>query len=355
MKKFNKGYLKLIPLIIVLMVLSACGKTELPTGLDLKDTFSEDFLERITKVNVDFDIETFLIQDIEILRQQVNDKTNRTVCLITLSNDDYTGEVEADLTYEYYDKGGWFLQDWEISKENYRPLHGVSDARVASIEENIFSFFPGAKLISRETDLDETLTDVFSYEVPTTTIDIGDTGIQIHESGIIKVIYSFAETADGFFWDEFCDLNSFSRQWTHWKEDWDNQRMRGVSAGYIYTLSINDIYCTQFCADRMNCVLTNETIGAPVTQKLEVELYKCPPDTMVADVIPQNQTSYSDTICYFYGFFNYAKYNDDPTEPKFYGCALFTKDGLILYGTGEESTDTEGNSYIWYQSVDDFR
>lgn len=350
-------YYGIIILIMMLFLLSSCGRPELPNGIALKDTFSEKFLKQISETYVNDSLEVFSIQDIEVLRQKTNDNTNTTVCSIELSNENYVEKLETELMYEYYDQGGWYLDDWTINKTTVSPRQGISDIQIADMEETIFTLYPNAKFIARETDLSETLTDVFSYEVPTSAMIIGNTGIEIIEGGKIQVIYSFSETVDGAFaWQAFYNTDTFSRQWSHWKGDWNN-RLPGRAAGAIYSLTINDIYYNQFNVDNMNIVLTNATYGSPVTKAMDVNLYKCPPDTTVENVVPSysdaNQTSYSSTICYFYGFIEYAKYNADPSEPQYYGCILFTENGFIVYGGGEESTNAKGELYIWYRDIAD--
>lgn len=345
-----RKYLMSALIILMILTLSSCGQRALPTGMELRDTFSENFLQEISEFSIDNTIEFFQISEIEVLRQQANDKTNRTICLIKFFNENYIGELEAELTYEYYDKGGWFLEDWTISKTSYRPLHGVTDTRIASMESYIFSFYPDAKLVSRETDLNDSLTDVFCYEIPTVTMNIGNSDLTVRESGFLKVVYRFTETEVGCFWKESYDLSAFSRRWFHWKGKWYNQASGG-GPGYIYFLDINDLIFSQLNLGTIDFVLENATYGAPVTKVMNVGLYKASSNTTVEDIIPDNQTNYSDAICYFYGFFNYPKYNKDPTEPQYFACILFTEDGLIIYGRGEESINTDGKLYIKYQDA----
>jgi len=84
------------------------------------------------------------IKDIEIVRRQTNkkDKNDKSFIRVTLVDGGIQSEGELKLTYNYYDKGGWVLDD--VSKNldknfSYTLIGGINEAQIKEslINQNI--------------------------------------------------------------------------------------------------------------------------------------------------------------------------------------------------------------------------
>lgn len=312
------------------LVLTSCGQTGLPTGPALKETFPERFIALLSPTNPSAHGE-FSVSDINIIRQETNGETILASCLIELSNENYTVRSEADLTYSYHDPGGWTLDDWEIKGRTLRPLHGIPDGEIAKKEEYLRERYPDARYASRETDIEQTLSDTLYYEIPSSVTRVGNTGIEIVEGGMAELKCSWSD--DMMQW---CgDVWKVERQWENYQGDWYNASETGSDAGRIDSITIHDISYRNYYSDVMGCVIKSQTYGSKITRQVNVELRKCSAGTAVWGIAPSSYGDCQNSICYFEGSFNYPKYNDDPNGAQYEGLVLFTKDGLVIYGKGE--------------------
>ena len=117
----SKKFLLLsVTLLIFCFFLVGCNSV--PSEDEIASFFTDEFTSEITEYYIEGSLESFDIEDVELLRRQTNDKTDTADCNILLSHSNYEGKVNATLHFEYYDQGGWQLFDWNI-RSVYKELH----------------------------------------------------------------------------------------------------------------------------------------------------------------------------------------------------------------------------------------
>ncbi len=129
----NRALGKWMVLIAMLFVLTACGKSA-PSEKQI----AKDLPEEARTIYIDIDDngeESFVldVQNIEIEKRQTNEKDDTVYCTITMENDEYRYVGDYILYYNYYDKGGWILDNWLDSTDSdgnssgeIIPLSGVT-------------------------------------------------------------------------------------------------------------------------------------------------------------------------------------------------------------------------------------
>lgn len=117
---------------IVLLVLLLCGcqpKTK------SENEIKADISEEMRTINIGFDWEyityneSFVleIEEFEIEKRQTNKKDDTIYCNITMQNENFKSYVEYVLYYNYYDEGGWILDDYDTLEQEIQPLKGLEE------------------------------------------------------------------------------------------------------------------------------------------------------------------------------------------------------------------------------------
>lgn len=104
---------KIIIFCALIVFLAGCGKS-VPDVEKMKQDFSAD--ERTIYVD---DVPYVLqLDSLDILKRQTDDREDKIWCSFVLSGGVYKLEGTVELKYEYYDEGGWLIEDIYISDEN---------------------------------------------------------------------------------------------------------------------------------------------------------------------------------------------------------------------------------------------
>lgn len=355
-----KKYYLILLVIVALLFLPSCGQNQPLKESQLVDSFSEEFLSEITHYSVNGVDEQFLIDDVVLERRQTREKTDVSICTIKLQHESYSCEINAALTYEYYDQGGWFLENWDIRQTTIRPLNGIPDSEIYTIESAIQNYYPDAILLSRETSLEADIpTDVFTYEIPIYSIEIESSGPKITEGGTIQVSYRFEDYGYGYYWNSEWNLDAFYRNWSHYQGTWNNGGPKTSGAGSVYYLVLNDILLDRFDVDTLDVTIRYQPMGSETSHRAAITLYKCVPGTTAENVVSENDCFNCWSLdfsveCLFFGFVNYPKYLSEPQGEQYAGCIMLTRDGLYFFEEGKTAVGEDGNAYIRYYSVDPY-
>lgn len=102
----------------------------------------------------------YTVNSVEIEKRQTNidDKEDIVYCNVVISNEYYQTDLQIKLVYDYYDDGGWVLEENEITSNNSVPIKGIElkDCNIAYYDED-FSFIdtkPNNYVITQETDIE---------------------------------------------------------------------------------------------------------------------------------------------------------------------------------------------------------
>lgn len=124
------------------LALTAC-QDSVPKEGQIKEDIPEDM--RVIYVDSGFGEETITLDvtEVNILKRQTNEKDDTVYCTVSMENADYKYTANWVLTYNYYDQGGWILDDWYADEESNTPeiipLSGIS-TEIAEAEMNNFYF-----------------------------------------------------------------------------------------------------------------------------------------------------------------------------------------------------------------------
>jgi hypothetical protein len=166
-------------IIFVCVFLSACStllvqrvKTETEIFRDLQNTDISTSVGRIAFQ----DGSLYGLRTVTIEKRQTNknEKSDSIYCQLHFSNDEKNYYCYYALLYQYYDKGGWILENYEIydyDRERYEPLFTVEEDKISGF---LNSFFPNNdyltyEVIQRIPDLTngtETITTKINHNAP---------------------------------------------------------------------------------------------------------------------------------------------------------------------------------------------
>lgn len=354
------------------LILSGCTSKP-PSENQLEETFTEEFLSQIKKYYINGIEETFSIWGLSINHRQTEGHTDISYCTIGLENSEYNCSVEAALTYEYYDKGGWILEDWEILSTKIQPLNGVPDNIIAADEAKIKSFYPDATLstessYTRRTNLGyDTSTDILWYDIPYATKSVGDTGMEIIEGityieygGTIKITYTFVNTEDGYRWEPEWDYSSNYVSASHWKGRWYREEALSPVTRYVWSLDFNELSLAGI--DGTISMTLNYAMFYDMEKSVDltIPLTKCTAGTLLSDIFTLNDVfsptskerayKFDEIECFYYGeghcTFSYLSDSYDD-----YCFIAFTSEGIFFAERGKPATGDNGYQYIQYQGI----
>lgn len=124
MNKRIFGLATMLLALAMLMLLSACGGApKPPSEKEIANTLPDEvktleietrYLDEFDQVFSDADTETYEmdVESVSIEKRQTNEKSDVAYCVVELKNDYYCTTKYVELHYNYYDEGGWMLDEW---------------------------------------------------------------------------------------------------------------------------------------------------------------------------------------------------------------------------------------------------
>ena len=119
----------ILTIISVLTLLSLCGCTpEAKTEDEIKSDFTDEM--KTLSVDVSWGGNSTLpleLESLEIEKRQTNDKDDTVYCDVVMKNDEYDMTASYVLYYNYYDEGGWILDNYEVLERDITPVNGMNE------------------------------------------------------------------------------------------------------------------------------------------------------------------------------------------------------------------------------------
>ena len=121
----NKKLMVTLPLLslLILLMFSGCVKKSVSEDQLKNDLIKHEGVQ--TCFSSEFTKEsTYTINSFEITKEQINneDKQDLIYCNLTIKNDYFNVELSVKCTYNFYDKGGWILDEFNILEMNVTPI-----------------------------------------------------------------------------------------------------------------------------------------------------------------------------------------------------------------------------------------
>lgn len=111
----TKKFYMLLLCAVILAVLTSCGIPKPPNEKQIAEELPDEITTIIIKNPFDatnLDIYEMEVASLSIERRQTNEKDDVVYCMIDLENEYYSFKKYVKLQYNYYDTGGWIIDDW---------------------------------------------------------------------------------------------------------------------------------------------------------------------------------------------------------------------------------------------------
>lgn len=204
----KKSWLSLFIGIVACLLLSSCGVPSPPNENDIAQSIPEDIRTVIIDNPFDAtnsDIYIMDVQSVSIEKRQTNEKKDTAYCIIELENDYYRFTKSIITYYNYYDKGGWILDNyseynpttWEIKKCPF-------------ISDEIAGLISDYRVIDAKGPVIDTSSGTVSF-----TFDVNDEYENVTSKGSIDVLLVF----DGSRWAYDINTDNINLNWNilgHW-------------------------------------------------------------------------------------------------------------------------------------------
>lgn len=154
---------KILPIfitIVLALVLCGCSGTAAPSEREIK----ADLMDHITDIYID-DTDTYIDDDLfgggqyvhfdvtsfAVEKRQTEDRYDTSWCVVELESMYYHATRYIICYYDYYDKGGWMLENWELYQEDE-----IEVIQWPLIEEKLIEYFDqdGIEVLDTYTDED---------------------------------------------------------------------------------------------------------------------------------------------------------------------------------------------------------
>ena len=135
MKKSLSVFGLAVLLLLSLFVFSSCGESrkvsdkQLVNDLSVNETIATIFKSEL------FETEPFEYFSHNITKRQTNPEKKEDIiyCNLTVSNKNFSVNADCVLNYNYYDEGGWILDDVEVSNRKVSPTNTFSNEEIMNV------------------------------------------------------------------------------------------------------------------------------------------------------------------------------------------------------------------------------
>lgn len=237
----------------IAVILTGCGK-KAPSEEKIKEDIPEN-LRSVFVRNTDYEYDEYYVLDIDnitVNKRQTNEKDDTVYCTIETSNKDYELIEDCILYYNYYDEGGWILDDYEIESQTVTPLTGVPE-ELAEIEINKFYF--------DDYELTDHLYDSY-YETSIYYYNTNYKATNCHYNGSVKLYFSADINANTIEWTDQIEYDE-PFIWDiegSWYSDLDNNTNVLCNDDYYIKMDIGSVLYPELNNVEMD-IDVEETIG----------------------------------------------------------------------------------------------
>ena len=228
----NCGLLFLMSVLLCIL-LTSCGDSNPPKETKIIQELPDDITMAVIENPFDAanaDVYYMDVVSLSIEKRQTNDKEDIVYCIVELGNQYYHFSKYVTLYYNYYDQGGWMLDNWEYYQNTeYRVLSSpFSGEEILPAAQQRYAYSEYSSL-SENWDKNEA-TFHFSVNEP-------------HTNGTYTGDYKITCRFDGVKWETSNDASDVQFLWDiegTWQYENSAQDVFGKSYSYGIILIIDD-------------------------------------------------------------------------------------------------------------------
>lgn len=237
----KKKYIKiicLITLILCCVFLVACNGIKKPLN---KNKIAEVVPEEILAYSLNNKHEVMSIKDVSIERRQTNNKEDIVYLAIDMESSDLHRTAYYIFTINYYDTGGWILDNWETYQDTVAyPLKAPPIEAANKVMDEYFTNY----------NYDKTNTDNIRDGSCTITFDVNDTRPNLTYSGKADVIFRlYQPQPERFLWNTSINRSEIISKWNiigEWSAIHDgygyNYLSMNITEVTDNTIKVNGVY-----------------------------------------------------------------------------------------------------------------
>lgn len=225
----------IISSIILCLLLSSCGIPNPPGEKNIAENLPRELTTVI--INNPFDETNADVYELEvsrvtIMKRQTNEKEDKVYCLVVMGNEYYEFSKYVILYYNYYDKGGWILDNWEYDNEHDTGYQVLSNPFA---EDSVANMLQASDLYDTVEVVDCVFHGYFGDSSVTYKTQVKADTEFFRDEGLRIDKYTF----DGQSWTSVTDTFAVSRVWEitgSWSYTGDSEK--GIQT--LCTLDITD-------------------------------------------------------------------------------------------------------------------
>jgi hypothetical protein len=203
MKRTAKLLANLFIACLCMLIMSSCGIPSPPDEAKTKDMITEDM--RTLSIGLpdtdEMEHRVLNVDSVDIERRQTNDKSDVAYCIVVMSDDQYQATAHYEINFEYYDEGGWYLENYNTyEKTQAYPLNGFSSDFLI---KNLSNSYDSIKLKSSNQSSENS----FIYE-----FNVSKEHQYAKKSGIVSALCEFSTTE--FDWTVTYDITKVNTDWS---------------------------------------------------------------------------------------------------------------------------------------------
>jgi len=215
-QSYLRGFFTICGLFILLFCCS-CGPSHLSEKQILVSLPSE-----MTTIQVDGETRKLPIKSFEVEKRQTNEKDDTVYCIITAEDDLYQTTWHYCLYYNFYDKGGWILDNYE----QYQSMdtQPISVLPIEEVQKYVAQYFTESDYSRYYFDDTESLSSVY-YE-----FEVKNEFPIMMATGNINVNYFFSGTNGVYSWEKSIGYLQMMYDWSK------------LAGTYVGTLECHDYW-----------------------------------------------------------------------------------------------------------------
>lgn len=130
----RRNYLVMLLIVIAMFLLTACGNNGVAEKQLKEDIISRDEIQNCYRSQF-VGGEKYIIKEYTLIKEQYNkeNKEDLIFCEIVLDNEYFEVKVNAEIVYNYYDKGGWVMDELSVQMVEVNPIKAPDVEEVLTV------------------------------------------------------------------------------------------------------------------------------------------------------------------------------------------------------------------------------
>lgn len=146
----RRNYGVVLLIVIMMFLLTACGKDGVNEKQIKADIISKDEIQKCYVSQFVGDAR-YVIKEYNLIKEQFNKENKEDIifCELVLDNEYFEVKINADIVYNFYDKGGWIMDELSVEVVEVNPIKEPDIEEVltyiknAGYEEEISCYYDG--------------------------------------------------------------------------------------------------------------------------------------------------------------------------------------------------------------------